>query len=54
MVEVRRPTSTSPRTPRPHRQRSPSPSVAVGALSPSNAASRIAASRRWSMAARSA
>ena len=33
---------------RPHRQRSPSPSVAVGALSPSNAANRNAASRRWS------
>src|SRR5262249_1376328 len=33
-----------------------SPSVTVGALSPSNAASwsRIAASRRWSLAARSA
>ena len=46
--------SYEPRTPRPHRQRSPSPSVAVVALSPSNAASRIAASRRWSLAARSA
>ena len=49
LIEPRCPgASRPPRTPRPHRQRSPSPSVAVGALSPSNAASGIAVSRRWS------